>query len=195
MIFLISMTKRLFIAVKPSGEVREELEERKEEMKDSFPSRAIKWASKENLHITLAFLGNVYKDRIDLLKEDLGKIEASPFSLILNEITYIPSERRKAKMIWAKGESSDMVSLQKKIEKALADSHVVNFSPERKEFTPHITLGRMRSWEWQRLPLVKIPILEEGLEVSFSVSFFELMESKLKKEGPEYISIAKFYLK
>ncbi len=63
-----------------------------------------------------------------------------------------------------------------------------------KEFIPHITLARIKSWEFRKMPLASIPEVDEEINLSIPVSSFVLMESKLEKGGPVYEVISKFEL-
>ncbi len=188
------MTGRFFIAINLPPETQKKLEEKKQEIARLFPLNAVKWTKEENLHITLAFLGSVSTKNIETLIEDLESVKEKTFLLSLNEVCYFPYNKRKAKMIWAKGERAKIKSLHKKIEKALLYSSALNYNPEKRDFTTHITLGRIRSWQWRRLSLFQIPVLEENISLKFPVENFSLMESKLSKKGPSYKKIKEFKL-
>ncbi len=185
------MLKRIFIAVNLSEKAKKEISFHQEEIKRSL--KGVRWVEKENIHITLAFIGSIEEEKILSLINELEMVRENPFQMTFTEMCYIPENRRNAKMIWARGESKEISSLEKKIKEKIVASDI-NFIPDERDFTPHITLGRIRAWEWKRLPLVEIPLLEEGIEVSFPVNSFELMESRLKKGGPVYKEIKKFTL-
>lgn len=178
--------KRLFLAINLSKKNKEILKEKKEEIKINFETDPVKWVKEDNLHITLAFIGDVKESNISHLREDLDKINFNSLNLTFGEIKYIPN-RRKAKLIWVEGESNQLGDLKKKIDERLKKSEAINYSPEDREFIPHITLGRVKSFQFKKIPLEEIPLLEdEFVNISFKVDSFELMESKLKKRGPTY---------
>ena len=84
------------------------------------------------------------------------------------------------RMVWAIGEKSEEFSaLKGDLDKSLATS-------ENREFSPHITLGRVRKWEWQRIEPEERPEVDEEINLSFPVSSIEVMESVLKRTGAEY---------
>ncbi len=186
------MFKKVFVAVNPSEEARERFSFHQEEMKRSLSG--VKWVKKENMHITLAFIGAIKEEKIFSLINELEMVQEKPFKMKFTEMCYIPNNRRIAKMIWAMGESDEICSLGKKIEKKISSAGI-NYTHSEKGFTPHITLGRICSWEWKRLPLVEIPLLEEGIEISFPVNSFELMESNLRRGGTVYEEIKSFALR
>ncbi len=173
------MIKRCFIAVDLPKDVKEKLKEKQEELKDLFEGDAVKWVKEDNFHITLLFLGLV-KDK-EKTTEELKKIKASPFSVKIKELSYFPEDKKEAKMIWAVVDSEELKSLAKKINSNL-------------ETTPHITIGRMRRWEWQKMSLDLVPDIQELLNMDFKINSFLLIESKIKRSGPDYDIIQEFKL-
>ncbi len=185
------MLKRIFVAVNLPEDVKRELSFHQEEMKKSL--RGVRWVEKENMHITMAFIGSIDEEKMFPVINELEMVREKAFEMKFTEMCYIPNDRRKAKMIWVRGESQEISFLNEKIEKKLLSSGI-NYTPDERGFTPHVTLGRIRSWEWKRLPLVEIPLLEEGIEIRFPVNSFELMESKLKRGRADYKEIKSFTL-
>jgi len=57
-----------------------------------------------------------------------------------------------------------------------------------KEFntTPHITLGRIKTWQFRQIEPEERPEINEDIDLTFEVKSIEIMESQLKKGGPEY---------
>jgi len=57
-----------------------------------------------------------------------------------------------------------------------------------KEFnlTPHITLGRIKTWEFRRMEPEERPEINEDINLNFEVNSIEIMESQLKRNGPDY---------
>ncbi len=180
---------RIFIAINIPLKIREKLEERQKEIEQLFDCNVVKWTKKECMHITLAFLGNIKKEDVSDLEGRLREVEGKAFNFFISGITYFPPERRKAKMIWAAGESKELEFLQKKVEEK-----VDIYLPGKNDFSPHITLGRIREWDLRRLSISQIPILEEGIDLNFRVDSFDLMESRLKRGGPEHKVISSFKL-
>ena len=98
-------------------------------------------------------------------------------------------------MVWVMGEASDeFIPLKKELEQVLNNSSQVRFSPENRKPSLHITLGRIRQWEFRKIEPEERPEVDEEINLSFSVETIELMESKLKKTGPEYLVLESYYL-
>lgn len=93
------------------------------------------YATKENIHLTLLFLGEVSLEKAEKIKKSLGKIEFSSFDITVNEITKLKD------IIILKVEKSDeLISLQKEVVKMV--KKVLPNIKEENEFYPHITLVR-----------------------------------------------------
>jgi len=152
------------------------------EYKERWPELPVRWTKLGNIHITLVFLGYIADEEVvevcKAVKETASR--HSSFSVNLFKICYGPTDKKPPRMIWAIGEKSEgFTALKNDLDKALASS-------EKREFSPHITLGRIRKWEWQRIEPEERPEIEQEIDLSFPVDSIELMESVLKRGGPEY---------
>ena len=113
-----------------------------------------------NLHLTLAFLGNVPTSRLTTLR-DIGPIAAAtvpPFTLALDRIGAF----HKQGIAWV-GPSSPDVALERLVHTLSDELDVAGFELERRAFHPHVTLvrrGRTRLLAATRsgVPL-KVPIV------------------------------------
>lgn len=66
------------------------------------------------------------------------------------------------------------------------ESAPVGFSPENRAFSPHITLSRIRTWQWRQMEPEERPEVNKDISLSFEVNSIEVMESQLKRGGSEY---------
>jgi RNA 2',3'-cyclic 3'-phosphodiesterase len=182
------MIRRIFIAINLPEKIRKNLETQQLRWAD-LPC---KWTREENLHITLAFLGNLNDEELlelcQIVKEIATRHE--PFNINLKKIIYGPDERR-ARMIWVEGENSNELSeLQRDLESALP----VEKEKENRKYAPHITLGRLKQWEFNKLELEERPQVNENISLNFEAKSIEIMESNLKRSGPEYEIIESYPL-
>ncbi len=185
------MFKRIFFSIEIPQEVKEELLFYQEDFKKNI-SRGVKWVEKENIHITLGFLGSIKNERINLLIRDIEEVEMEKFFISLKKISYFPPIKRTAKLIWVTGESDGVYKLQEKIEEVVVPKYKTE---KEKNFNLHLTLGKIKSWDFSRIPTMLIPEINEEVNINFEVSSFNLVESKLKKEGPDYNIIKRYNLK
>ncbi len=192
------MKRRVFIAINLPEEIKEELSSCREEINKFFSSfgdnfQPIRWTKKENLHITLAFLGYLDDNKIKKVEDILAEIsqEASSFLVELSEICYGPKNEKIPRMVWAIGNKSKYFSeLKEKLDKELQEK--ISFHLEKRDFLPHITLGRIRKWQWKAIKPEERPEVEKNISLKFRVKSIELMESHLKRGGPEYTVIKSF---
>ncbi len=169
---------RIFIAINLPNGVKKNLARYKERWSE-IPA---KWVKEENIHLTLEFLGYVSDqevlDIINMTREAVSK--CSQFFITLNKVSYGPDNKIPPKMIWVSGEiSEELNSLKQELDKALGVM-------ETRKFTPHITLARVKKWDWQRIEPDEREDIDKDISINFDVNSVEIMESVLKKGGPEY---------
>jgi 2'-5' RNA ligase len=105
----------------------------------------VKWVDAQNLHFTLKFLDEVPLAEIPRVCEAVGRAAATvaPFELEVRGAGAFPSAARP-KTVWlgAGRGQEQMIALHGTLEKALKK---LGFRQEHRRFTPHLTLGRVRS--------------------------------------------------
>jgi len=178
------MRHRIFIDIN----LPEDVKKRLADFQSQWPELPARWTKPENLHITLAFLGYLTDEElVEILRITKEVAQRhQPFSINLNKICYGPP-KMPPRMIWVEGEKSkDLANLQLDLEKSLTSSGKIKFEPEERSFTCHITLGRIRQWEFRQIEPEERPNVETEISLSFDVSSIEVMESSLKRTGPEY---------
>jgi len=90
-------------------------------------------------------------------------------------------------MVWAEGEKSEELGkLQNDLENSLLASPIKSLESESRPYAPHITLGRIKAWEFRGIEPEERPEINEEINLSFEVNSIEVMESQLKRGGPEY---------
>ena len=174
---------RVFIAINLPEEVKRELAK----FYDKWPELPARWTAKDNLHITLEFLGDLTDIEIGevcLAVKDVAKRHKS-FDIVLNKVLYGPPKKNPPKMVWADGEKSeDLADLKEDLQEKLLEK--IAFRPEGASFTPHITLARISEWEFKKFDLDERPEINEDIDLVFTVESIEVMESELKRGGPQY---------
>lgn len=192
------MRHRIFIAIN----LPESLKKKLWDFRLKWPDLPCRWTKKENLHITLAFLG--YLSEEDLLEickitKEVA-IKHEPFFINLSKIIYGPPGR-PIRMVWAEGEKSEELGkLQGSLENALASSEAsAKEDSKSRPYAPHITLGRIKTWEFRQMEPEEKPEIDEEIPpaggLSFEVKSIDVMESQLKKSGPEYTILESCQLK
>ncbi len=181
------MKHRIFIAINLPENVRKKLED----YQRKWPELPIRWTKSYNLHITLVFLGYLSDEEI-LEVCNVTREAASrnlQFSINLKKIIYGPPRKMPPRMIWVEGEKSiELGKLQKGLNNSFSGLSQELKSGSRKggALAPHITLGRLKSWEFRAIEPEARPEVKEEINLNFEVNSIDVMESELKKGGPNY---------
>lgn len=169
---------RIFIAINLPETIKKELLG----YKKKWPELPARWVKENNIHITLNFLGYVADEEIpDILQAvESVSMKHSCFYVKLNKICYGPEGKSPPRMVWAAGEKgNELKGLKDDLDKALNNY-------ENRGFAPHITLARIRMWDFKKIDPEDIPEINESIDLQFEAKSIEVMESKLKKGGAEY---------
>ncbi len=171
---------RLFIAFDVAEEVREHI------LKLQKQLTGAKLTLAKNFHLTLKFLGEVTPTQLDQIKKKLANVKFRPFAAKLGGTGTFPSDKM-IRVVWAEITPHDTISeLQKQIDDALH-----GMFPKEKQFTPHLTIARVKMVEDKEQFAEQIKKLKVE-PISFEVKEFKLIESTLTPEGPKYRDVAKY---
>jgi 2'-5' RNA ligase len=103
-----------------------------------------RWTAAANQHVTLKFLGWTGADRLEDISERVTAVARAhaPADLELGPLGAFPS-RRRARVLWLGLDDPQRLleSLASALDSALAP---VGFKPEKRAFTPHVTLARFK---------------------------------------------------
>ncbi|MFX0068977.1 MAG: RNA 2',3'-cyclic phosphodiesterase [Promethearchaeota archaeon] len=102
----------------------------------------VKHVERQNIHFTLKFLGNVSFSLIDPIFEVMQEVSFRPFELELIDVGCFNPRRPRVIWLGAGKGSEEVIRIQTELEKGLTE---LNFKPERRRYTPHATIGRVRS--------------------------------------------------
>jgi RNA 2',3'-cyclic 3'-phosphodiesterase len=183
--------KRIFIAIKVDPD--ETLVNLVSSIKSGLINEGIKWTNLDNIHITLAFLGDTEENMINILRSRLkDKCEGSGrFELILQG-TGLFKNYHDPRVIWAGIEMSEKLThLNAFIIDAIREAGV---TIEERPFKPHLTLGRIKFIN-DKLALKEILEKYQKLEIQkVPVNEVILYESILLKTGPVYKPLGRYIL-
>ncbi len=169
------MTKRLFVAIDLPESTRQLLASLDPQI------RGVRWIDPAQMHLTLAFFGDVADD-IDLaLREKLSAIQFSAFFLPVAGVGMF-SAKGAPKIIWiGVGKAHPhLFQIYKRVQEAAL---AVGLEPELRPWHPHITIARCREVSPQSLR--KFLQSNEDLDAGMiRVEQFHLYSSKLTPAGP-----------
>lgn len=184
--------KRLFIAIKIDAGTA--LKGLFTDIKTLLRLESIKWVDIQNIHVTLAFLGDTDERRIvpltAMMKDKCQGFGEFEFRL---SGTGVFKNFRDPRVIWAGIKSSEKLSeLNAIITDGLKEE---GFHLDGKPFSPHLTLGRIRSLkDTENLKHVVEKYRMSEFQV-VNVTEVILFESILTREGAIYRSLAEFPLR
>ena len=188
---------RCFIAVELPDELKKGLTQLQSRLKLG-EQPWVKWVDPYSIHLTLKFLGSVAVDRIDEITRAIEEAARGmpPFYLEVKELGVFPNLRR-VQVAWVgiRGEVDKLGQLQQRIESNLAR---LDFAPESRPFTPHLTLARLRD---QASPAERQSfgqlIVSTRFETAYTIEVdaISLMRSQLTREGAIYSRISSIGLK
>lgn len=179
---------RSFIAIELPAAVKQELTTLEDILKKRCP-QVVRWVDPQNIHVTLKFLGDVDSDRVDEINMAIDEATQgmSPFHLELKDLGVFPNLNR-VNIIWvdAKGDVDKLTYLQKQIE---SNTEQLGFAREDRDFTPHLTLGRVRDYaspdDRKKIGQVLSQTAFASAQV-ITVNCVNLMKSQLTNTGAIY---------
>lgn len=167
---------RLFVALDLPHAIRQRLAD----LAVGIPGA--RWTPPENYHLTLRFIGEAPAFQAEEIDLALAGLRGRGFSLVLAGVGALEKNGRGAALHAGVERNPSLEHLQAKIETALQRT---GLPPERRRFTPHVTLGRLdnksepRSAAWvQAHNLFRSEPIEVG--------HFTLFSSRLGKEQSAY---------
>lgn len=184
--------KRLFCAVKitPTYQIENALHA----LQEALYRERINWVDPANMHITLKFFGDTPGEQLEKiitrLNDASGQIEAFSFD-VSGCGSFGPPKAPRVIWLGISG-SEGFKKLYHKINKNL---QYLGYEADRKEFTPHLTLGRIKIISQQNLLKQLLRSYKDTHFGHFHVEAFQLYQSILRPEGPEYKVVEQFSLK
>lgn len=169
---------RTFISIDIPENIKKEIIK----IQEKLPEFKGKLIEKENLHLTLKFLGEVDEKKLEKIKKKLKEIKLESFETEIKDIGMF-SDR----IIWLRMKNCN--ELQKEVDEKLED-----LFEKEKRFMGHLTIARIKELDnrkklMEKLRKIKIP------EMKFIVKNFNLKKSKLGRPKPIYEDVEVYELK
>jgi 2'-5' RNA ligase len=175
---------RTFIAVELPDEVRKNIIELINELKEV--KSEVKWVEEKNLHLTLKFLGWVEDQKIEeviRLTQEAVK-EKGRFKIKLEDLGTFPSGK-SPRVIWVgvtEGKEK-LINLAESLEKLFTQA---GFRSEEREFSAHVTIGRIKEKKGVDKLKEKIESYKRPFFGVAVVDHLQIMKSTLTPKGPIY---------
>jgi len=154
---------------------------------------AVKLVDPESMHLTLKFLGDTDEDLINeiekIIKESSQGIK--PFKIKLEGTGVFPN-KNYIKIIWiGVNDGEQIIPIAEKIDEEISN---LGFKKEKRKFSAHLTIGRVKTAK-NKDELIQI--IEEYNEILFSefeVKSIKLIKSELTPNGPIYSTLKEIKL-
>lgn len=179
---------RTFICLQLPAFARDRLASTQHQLRAS--GAQVSWVKPHNIHLTLKFLGSVPAERLHEVVRAVQRaaVPAPPILLELTVLGCFPN-RRAPRVIWAgpKQLPEELRNLQQRVEK---ETVAIGFPAESRPFSPHFTLGRVRSG--RHIGKLVAAIQEERLEpLLFEAAEVIVMASRLHASGALYTPVSR----
>lgn len=160
---------RLFTAIDLPQAMKEKLSS------ISFGIPRIRWSNSDQLHLTLAFIGEVNPEDLEEIHEALAEISFSPMEIHCQGIGSF-----KNGALWLGVENTPALErLQQQVRQKL--HRIAGIQMDHQRFRPHITLGRM---DPQNPPKLETFLAMNNADrYSFTAEGFQLKSSQLSSKG------------
>lgn len=177
---------RLFVAIDLSEAALDLADRAEAPFRERHPRG--RWVPRANRHVTVKFLGSTYPRLIAWVHETIAAVASAhePIPTRLLGIGAFPNARR-ARVLWAG--LDDREGAMALLAAGLDDALAKEFRPEKRAFTPHLTVARFDP-----------PVPLEGLEEvelegePFVVDHVVLFRSHLRRPAPVYEPLETFPL-
>ena len=187
---------RAFLAVPPDAPVKSALADIVSQVR-AQGAAGVALVQPDAIHLTLKFLGDISMAQVDAVERAVKvAVRGIPeLSLTLGRAGVFPSSR-SPRVLWVglEGDLVGLADLQRSVEQA---AEAVGFARERRRFSPHLTIGRVRSGarpEEIRRAIEGLLAAKVPAPVRLDVRSVDLVRSILLPSGAIYERLAQFPL-
>jgi 2'-5' RNA ligase len=181
---------RLFVALVPDEQTKIAIYSKIEEVKRHLPLTLLKYVRPENMHLTLAFLGETEPSQLGLLKAQLDLVRQDCFLYSIKGIGTFPVGSPNPQVVFLSILSHEANALAAQIRLRLERF----LKPDFKPFVSHLTLARSKA----KIQTAELAVLSQkfnGFNLVCKAEEFLLMESRLTAQGSSYQISACYPLK
>jgi len=185
---------RAFIAIDLPDDVRVAIDDAQTRLKQAHVGVKISWTKVENLHLTLQFLGYIEEEVVERIGSALQEVTVQHplFEVPVCGTGAFPDKNRP-RVLWVGCDDSEgrLAALAKAVQAAMRP---LGFEPEQREFSAHLTLGRVRS---PRPDAALTKALDSFKDTAFGAlraQAVHLFKSELHPEGSIYTKLSSHVL-
>ncbi len=181
---------RVFCAIELPEAVRMRVMQHIARLREAVPTAQASWSRDTKLHLTLKFLGEVPQDSVQSFSMAASRaVEGfAPFKILLEQTGIFP-KHGSPRVLWLGINDPDgkLGDLQSHLEDESAHA---GFGKEDRQFSPHLTVARLRKPQHARtLASAHKQLVFEPAEIT--VSELLVIRSELNSEGSKYTVISR----
>jgi RNA 2',3'-cyclic 3'-phosphodiesterase len=157
---------------------------------------SVRWTNPANLHLTLRFFGTVTQGVVLQINEAVSEIVSKHTAFTLESIDLAlfpdPTHPRIA-AVKLRDQTGELASLEAAVRDQTAK---YGQEPERRDFTPHVTFGRLKDNDWRARKIIGEIWREHGMPElpDWNVTGVKLFLSEPGPGGSVYIPLETFSL-
>jgi 2'-5' RNA ligase len=183
---------RSFFAIELSAEIAGGVRRIQGALRERAPG--VRWVRPEGIHLTLTFLGEVEPDRIETIMHKAEETihNLGSFAVEIRGCGGFPTAQNP-RVIWIGVEdpSGRLTQMQARVATGMA---ALGFIEERRGYTPHLTVGRVRSGKGRKTLSQALDEIKGSDLGEMEVREVILFRSHLKPTGAEYTKLGSFPL-
>ena len=188
---------RAFAAIQFPTVVKQKIDQALSPLRDSLDEDVVRWVKPDLYHLTLKFFGDVSDDRLNEISLRLRETatDGMPLCLSVGKFGCFPTIQ-KPRVLWIglSDKTKFLAALHGTLESELA---AIGFKPEKRQFHPHITIGRVhRRVKKDKIARMRNPLQNFALDsiAEVNVKNITLIRSDLTPSGSVYTLIDEFPL-
>ena len=174
---------RLFVALEIGSAAQARVSEEQERLAATMHGASLRWVKREQLHLTLVFIGEVPEERATRIVEAMRiPLTHQLFAFALGGIGAFPP-RGAPRALWmgVKTGADEIVRVQAEVAERLESLGVER---ERRPFSPHLTLARWRDSRPSDRP--RTPPREPATIATVNAHAVTLFQSRVSSAGSTY---------
>lgn len=150
----------------------------------------LKMIKPQNIHVTMRFLGNINRSMVDKVFAKMKDVNFTPFKFKIQGLGAFPN-LGYLRVIWA-GITEGGDQMQDIFNQLEPDLQKLGFNPDRKGFSPHLTIARVKSGR-NKTQLAEYVKEHENYEFGkVEANCLRLKKSTLTPKGPIYTTLREY---
>lgn len=182
---------RTFVCFEISGEIKKQISALQNRLKTC--GRGVSWTNPAGIHLTLKFLGNVAEEKVKEIKASVENAvrEMKPVNIKISGTGAFPNFKRPhVYWVGVQEPTGQLAQCQKSLDLALEKE---GFAREERAFSPHLTLGRVKSVD--AVEAISRELAQQEINFGeFTANEIIIMKSDLKPSGAVYTRLFRIEL-